>query len=99
MDDKKLEAALPRGLTMGVSSQGVFLVHGKDKKVHETYPFFRIIKWELPDAENLVLHVRDAKFKTRSTAYKFKSAEAEEIAALMTTISEDIQSVTNKEEL
>jgi hypothetical protein len=55
LEDKKAEAALPKGLNMGVSSQGVFLVFGKDKKIHESLPFYRILKFEQPDPESLVV--------------------------------------------
>jgi len=97
LEDKVKEAALPKNMSMGVSSQGVFLVHGKDKKVHDSFPFFRINKWETPDLETIVLFVRDAKNKAKQDSFKLQSKEVEEIAALMTTIGEDIQNVTSRE--
>lgn len=97
LEDKKAQDALPKGLTMGVSSQGVFLVFGKDKKVHESLPFFRILKFETPDLETLIIHCRDPKIKTKVNTFKFQSKETEEVAALLTTIQEDIQNVTARE--
>jgi len=93
LDDKKALEALPKGLTMGISSQGVFLVYGKDKKIHETLPFTRIIKWESPELDSLILHMKDAKIRGRTNIYKFQSKETEEIGALLTTIQDDIANV------
>jgi len=95
-DNKTVEAAIPKGITMGISSQGVFLVYGKDKKIHESLLFSRILKFEMPDTEQLILHVKNPKTK-RVDVHKFVSKESEEILSLLTTIQEDIQNVTARE--
>jgi len=89
--------AIPSNLMMGISSQGVYLVHGRDRKVFEDYQFFRIVGWELKDNEYFNLIVRDQTVKNRTNTYRFKTVEAEEIVALMTTLQDDINRVTEKE--
>jgi len=92
IEDKKLEQATPKGLHMGISSQGVFLVFGKEKRIHDSYPFYRILGYEIKDMDVLVLRVRDAKAKWKHAEFRFKTAEAEEIADLVSTIMQDISS-------
>jgi len=93
----KKEAEFPKGLMMGISSQGVFLVHAKDKKMYEDYPFFRIMGFSIEGSELISLQVRDKTDKKKVHIHKFKSSEGEEVMALMTNIQEDINSKTEVE--
>ncbi len=82
---------------LGISSQGIYLVHGKDKKVFEDYPFFQINKFECVGT-TFKLFCKN-KGGTVSKAqplqcFVFKTEEADEIAALMTTLLDDIASVS-----
>jgi len=91
-DAKKKEAEVPKALSIGISSQGVFLVHGRDKKVWEELPFFRIQSFALVDNTEFSITVRNKEkfLKHKSQVHRFKSNESEEIIGLLTTIQEDI---------
>jgi len=85
---------VPKNMVMGISSQGVYLVHGKDKKIHEDLPFFRVVNYDIKD-DIFTLTVKEPPPIKIQRTHKFKTIEAEEIAALMTTIMEDIESKTS----
>jgi hypothetical protein len=75
---QKEAADLPKGLMMGISSQGLFLVSGKEKKIHRSYEFFRITGFAMDGNDIISVTARDEKDKKKPpSTHKFRTPEVQ----------------------
>jgi len=75
---------------VGYQLAGILPRFRKEKKLFDEYLAFRITGFAITD-DVVSVTVRDKTDKKKSHIHRFKSVEAEEIFALMTTIQDDIK--------